>query len=86
MSYWPLPLHSTGQAARREDKMRKEAGLNPVHEKRKKTIIRLFRDFQSSEKPRCLPTCIYTPPCRRVDRVVKGLESANDMKSNYRQR
>lgn len=65
--------------------------LNSVHDKRK-TISGPFRDPQSSEKP-CHPHThprppnpTNTSPCRRANRVVKGLESGNDIKSNYRQR
>lgn len=32
------------------------------------------------------PNPANTSPCRRVNRVVKGLKSGDDMKSNYRQR
>lgn len=77
---------------RSRGKRRREVEIKPCawgkERKKKKTINRPFLEILKAAKrhaahPRA---STHTPPCGRVNRVVKRLESANDIKSNYRQR
>lgn len=58
----------------REKKKKNEERLHPVQKKKKRL----------SESHNARPHASTPYLCSRVNRVVKGLENANDIKSNYR--